>query len=408
MIQTETQQTGYRWYILALSALTNALVIAAPSMSLPVLFNDIARDLRLDLVQIGLVWGISALPGIFTVLLGGAISDRFGSKKVLLAGCLLVGLTGGLRGLVSDFPTLLAAMFLFGVFAPLISMNTLKACGTWFPGHQLGMASGVLSMGMAVGFLAGSMFSATLLSPWLGGWRMVFYFYGAIAILLFIPWYLTRSLSGFSSRAVTEKGHTSLRQTVAYVGRIRDIWLFGLAMFGVGGGIQGMLGYLPLYLRGLGWPNASADGALAAFHTTSMLFVVPIALLSDRLGTRKKVLVMACVLFILGIGMLSVVSGPLVWLMVVIAGFARDGFMAVFLTLVIETEGVGAAYAGTATGMVMVFGGIGSVLAPPLGNSLAAIAPGMPFILWAVLVLVGLGGVLAAREPRRRPALVIE
>lgn len=408
MIEIETQNTSYRWYMLALSTLTNALVVAAPSMALPVLFSDMARDLHLNLVQIGLVWGISALPGIFTVLLGGAISDRFGPKRVLIAGCLLVGLTGGLRGLVVDFPTLMAAMLLFGVFSPLISMNTLKACSTWFPRHQLGLASGVLSMGMAVGFLFGSMFSATLISPWLGGWRMVLYFYGAISIFLLIPWYFTRSLAGYSSRAVSSTGHKSLRQTVAHVGRIRNIWLFGLAMFGVGGGIQGTLGYLPLYLRGLGWADPSADGALAAFHTVSMLFVVPIALASDRLGTRKKVLVVACILFVFGIGMLSVAGGPLVWLMVVIAGFARDGFMAVFLTLVIETDGVGAAYAGTATGMVMVFGSIGSVLGPPLGNSLATVTPGMPFILWAALVLVGLGGILASREQRMRPALVVE
>ena len=58
-------------------------------------------------------------------------------------------------------------------------------------------------------------------------------------------------------------------------------------VWGVGGCIQGLLGYLPLYLRTLGWEALRADGALSAFHTSSMIFVLPIALWSDRLGSRK-------------------------------------------------------------------------------------------------------------------------
>jgi hypothetical protein len=38
----------------------------------------------------------------------------------------------------------------------------------------------------------------------------------------------------------------------------------------------------------------------------------------------------------------------------------------------------------------MVFGSLGSVLAPPLGNSLAATASGLPFVLWATLTLLGI------------------
>src|SRR5512142_1821080 len=113
-----------------------------PGMFMSVLFPEITADLRLSLVQVGLIWGIGSLPGIVTVLLGGAIGDRFGPKRVLLFSCLMVGLTGALRGLAGDFISLLAAMFVFGVFAPFISMNTLKCCGMWFPRSKLGLASG--------------------------------------------------------------------------------------------------------------------------------------------------------------------------------------------------------------------------------------------------------------------------
>ena len=42
-----------------------------------------------------------------------------------------------------------------------------------------------------------------------------------------------------------------------------------------------------------------------------------------------------------GVGSLAFVSGPLVWVAVILAGITRDGFMAVLLTSVVEIRGVG-------------------------------------------------------------------
>ena len=86
--------TSYRWTILILAALTNMLVVAAPTMCLPVLFKEISTDLHLDLVQVGLVWGIGSLPGIAATLAGGAIGDRFGPRRILILACLLAGARG--------------------------------------------------------------------------------------------------------------------------------------------------------------------------------------------------------------------------------------------------------------------------------------------------------------------------
>jgi hypothetical protein len=116
----------------------------------------------------------------------------------------------------------------------------------------------------------------------------------------------------------------------------------------------------------------------------------------------------AGLMIILGMGLLSIADGILVWIAVCIAGMVRDGFMAVFLTSVIETEGVGVVYAGTATGMVMVFGGIGNLISPALGNSLAGIYPGLPFVFWASMTGLGLIGLLAAAERKTVPALATD
>lgn len=389
-----------RWQILALAALTNAVVAAAPAMCMPVLFNEIAADLQLSLVEVGLVWGIGALPGLIAGLLGGALGDRFGSTRVLVWGCLLIGFFGFLRGLATDFLSLTAAMFLAGMMTPLVPLNTLKTCGQWFSRQQWGLASGALSMGMALGFLLSSLLSATVLSPWLGGWRQVLYLYGVLAALFAIPWRFMQAVPSNPGAKVVLPNPIPVRAAVLTVLRIRNVLLLGFTLLGFSGCIQGMLGYLPLYLRQLGWAPALADSALASFHTISLCFAIPIALLSDRVGSRKKVLIPAVFLTVSGLGFLSVAKGAGIWGSILMAGLVRDGFMAVFMASVIETEGVGVALAGTATGLMMVFGSVGNLLSPPLGNALAELDPALPFLFWALLAGMGLISLFQVKEKR--------
>ena len=347
------------------------------------------------------------MPSILSLLVWGALGDRLGPKRILTVGGVLIGALGALRGLAYDFPSLLATVLLLGIISPLVTMNTIKACGIWFPSRQLGLANGVLSMGMALGFMLGSMISATILSPWLGGWRNVLFFYGALALVLSVPWFLSKSAPDAVKASIRKTGAIPIPQALRHVARVRKVWWLGLIMMTVGGCVQGTLGYLPLYLREQGWLASSADSAASTFHLASMLFVVLIALWSDRLGSRRKVLLTAAFAMIVGVGSLSVANGIAVWLAVAMAGMMRDGFMGVFITLIIETEGIGAAFAGTATGLVMGLGAIGSLLAPPLGNSLASIAPGMPFVAWATLAVVGFLGLYAFQERNAESVLVI-
>jgi len=384
------KRSNYRWYILVLAALTFTFAVAMPTMCMPVLFEEISKDLELNLVQIGTVWGMVPLAGMFVVLIGGLLGDRFGTKRVLSVSCFLTGLAGALRGLSGNFMSLAATLFLFGLLNAVIPPIVHKTCGVWFSGRHLGLANGVVAMGMAVGFTVGAMISATVLSPLLGGWRNVLFLYGAISVVISVLWLLTRSEPNQIEQSTDSASTVPLRQALSRVVRIRDVWFLGFILVGQSGCIQGMLGYLPLHLRKIGWTGASADGALAAFHAISMIGVIPIALLSDRLGSRKAVLFAATLMTAIGVGLLSIANVTMVWASVIVAGIVRDGFMAVFMTTIIEIDGVGAAYAGTAMGLVMTLSRLIAFLSPPIGNSLADTNPGLPFVFWAALAAVAL------------------
>ena len=386
----------YRWYILILSGLTGALIVAVPSMCLSVLFEEIARDLQLDVVQIGIVWGIGALPGVITVLLGGVISDRFGPRPILILLCIVIGIAGAMRGLAEDFTGLIAVIFLFGFFSPLITTSVLKTVGMWFSREQLPIATGVISMSMALGFMISSLISATVLSPLLGGWRNVLFLYGGISILLAIPWYFSRPFPIVHVSTTTPP--SSIRDNLIHVMRLPQIWLLGWALLGFNGCVQGALGYLPLYLRGLGWAPETADGASSLFHLVSLLFVIPIAFGSVRLGSRRMILTTTMIFMAAGVSLLSVASGAVVFVALILAGTVRDGFMAIFFTTLPDIEGITAARVGTAMGVVLACSAVGNLIAPPIGNSLSITAPGLPFLFWAGLALAGILGLYALKE----------
>ena len=228
-------------------------------------------------------------------------------------------------------------------------------------------------------------------------------FYAALAVVVGGLWAFTRPGPDGDGRGAAQGEGLSLRDSLLQVCRLRNVWLLSVAMFGIGGAIQGSLGYLPLYLRNEGWEPRAADGALASFHFASLLFTVPFTLLSDRMGVRRPLLLASALMLLIGFGVLSFVQGIIVWLAIIFAGITRDGYMATMMTLIIELRGVGPALAGTATGLIMAISRIGSVVAPPVGNGLEAVGPGVPFLFWAALALLGLVALTAVREERRSP-----
>jgi cyanate permease len=292
---------------------------------------------------------------------------------------------------------LAVTMLITGFAQWSIPMNVHKTCGVWFSREQLGMANGVVSVGMALGFLLGSLLAATVISPLFGGWRNVLFVYGAVAILFGMFWWFSNekaSLEGQQSdRMIT------YREAIGHVMRLRNVWLLCMATAGVSGCVNGMMGFLPLYLRDLGWQPAIADSTLASFHAASMLFAIPIALFSDRVGSRRGVLMAAALLIGIGTGLLGFASGVLISVAVLIAGIARDGFMAISMTAIFEVKGIGARFAGSATGLNMSVMAIASVFAPPVGNWLAKYGSGLPFLFWASLVFLGFVAYLFLRQP---------
>ena len=171
--QSDRQNSSYRWVILAMVSLSGFIAMGFPITGLSAMFSEIAESLDLDLIEIGVIWGVGMVMGIFTSLVGGTFIDYFGTRHTLVALCLATGVTGALRGLAVDFWSLFLFSFLLGMVQPILPMNFVKLNREWFSSRQLGFAAGMMSVGFASGAMLGSRFSATaaVAACWVAGGR---------------------------------------------------------------------------------------------------------------------------------------------------------------------------------------------------------------------------------------------
>ena len=176
--------------VLAVTCLALATVVSAMA-SLNVALPSIAADTHAS--QTNLAWVIDAYSLVFAsaLLVGGALGDRFGRRRVLITGLIVFGAGSALAPFTTSVHTLIALRAVLGIGAALVMPATLSTITSTFPRERRAAAvsiwAGVAGASAVVGLLA----SGLLLQEWT--WRSVFALnvvLAALAVLgtaLFVP-----------------------------------------------------------------------------------------------------------------------------------------------------------------------------------------------------------------------------
>lgn len=127
-------------------------------------------------------WVVNAylLPLSALLLLGGALGDHYGRRRLLVIGTSIFAITSLLCALAPSLPVLLAARALQGVGAALLLPNSLALLNAAFEGEKRGRAVGIWA---AAGAAAAAI--APLIGGWLVdhvGWPAIFYINLPLAI----------------------------------------------------------------------------------------------------------------------------------------------------------------------------------------------------------------------------------
>ena len=128
------------------------------------------------------LWVVNAylLPLSALLLLGGALGDHFGRRRLLLIGTSLFGLASIVCALAPGLPLLLAARAVQGAGAALLLPNSLALLNAAYSGEKRGGAVGIWA---AAGAAAAAV--APLIGGWLVGtvgWPAIFYINLPLAI----------------------------------------------------------------------------------------------------------------------------------------------------------------------------------------------------------------------------------
>ena len=130
---------------------------------------------------------------------------------------------------------------------------------------------------------------------------------------------------------------------------------------------------------------------------------IPMALLSDKLGSRKKILVPALLLAVISLALMPLFDGTAIWGLVLINGLVRGAMFPLIIAIQVELKGVGARYAGTAVGLTSSLGMLGAFAAQPLGlNLIDAYGASAPLYFWAGLSFFTMIGFFFIKEQPKK------
>jgi len=180
------KRTRVRWLIITVLFIITTINYADRA-TFSIAGQSASKELGLDPVAMGYILSAFAWAYVLGQIPGGALLDKFGSKKIYVISLLVWSLFTALQGLAGFFTGLMAATLLFAMrFAvglgesPSFPANA-RIVAAWFPGSERGTASAI--------FNSAQYFSLVAFAPLMGwlahsfGWRSVFWVMGAVGIV---------------------------------------------------------------------------------------------------------------------------------------------------------------------------------------------------------------------------------
>ena len=390
-----------KWFVVLMANLVFIGVVGMPFTAMPVLFSSVTRELQLSLAYVGMIWGALPLGMALCSILGGLLGDRFDLRKVIGFGSFVIALASGLRGVSGGPVTLIIFMFLSGAALSIVIPNLPKIDGLFFPPRQRGLAFGMVNSGFNIGSILATALGATFILPLVGSWRNVIFFYSAICVVLGIIWLLVMK-KGKSGQAIagtsTTEREVPFRETLATIVRVKELWLLVITNFGVVGSYIALMGYIPVYLENAGVMKITGDTISSTIFMAGIIGAIALPTLSDRIGTRKLVLITCAAVTGMSTYLLSISGTMLFWLLIPLIGIAAMGFITLSLTMPLEMRGVGPIYGASAVGLVVAGQNVGGFLFPIIGGNLAEINQVWPFIFWAIIIFAAVIGLFLMRE----------
>jgi MFS family permease len=340
----------------------------------------------------GWLMSIISLVGIFIALPAGVIVKKLGLKTLGIVALTLLVIGNLIGGFTATFQLLMVGRFFEGAARALVAVVGPAAMAVWFPQSRRGVATGILATWVGVGQFIALNTAANIAAG--GGYQRVFLI-GAIAaavgLVLYAIFYRNHPPAGTK---FAEDGAAASADPAPSVGSVlqnRNIWLLAIMFMCFTAIIVGTASFYPTFLKGTGINLVLAGRITSVFSFAPIVLAPLFGMLSDKIGSRKKIYSFGLVLGIIAsIFMFTVSGGVWPWVWMVVTGITCGAVSSVALAC--PPEVVGRQAAGLGVGVMITGNQIGGFVAPLILGA-AADATGsfaMGGYIIAGLLVVGL------------------
>lgn len=336
------------------------------SRSIAPLITPILKDLGMSYGQMGLILGSWQLTYIAVAIVAGAIIDKWGIRKSLFAGTVIIGLSAVLRYFPTGFGSLLPVIALFGVGGPLISIGAPKTISIWFRGRSRGTAVGIYTTGPWIGGLFALAATNSLVMPLTGySWRLTFVCYGLLTFTIALLWLLlAKDTKPTETTESADMKEVFLR--LIKIRNLRVVLIAGLLSFAI---MHGFNNWLPKILEsgGMSPTTAGFAASIPPFAGVLTVLVIP-RVVPPHL--RGRFIALLALLVIVALLVSVTASAFPMFLGLVLFGIASSSLFPLVMLILMETPEVGSRYMGLAGGIFFCVAEIGGFTGPLIMGAL--------------------------------------
>ena len=345
-------------------------------------------------------------------IIGGFLAARFGTRIVISLSLALMGITMILTGMADTYGFALAMRVLTGLgnggaFVPAMALGSI-----WFSPKKRGLATGIVTAGIGIGFALSGLIVSPILSAYGGdGWRYCWYCLGMIVLALagvcyrFIrnrPEDLGLRQLGSGPLEVRSEGEDAtggLEWGKVY--RIKAVWHLGGIYFLFGFSYIIYINFFATHLvKELGWTYAEAGRLFTFLGLLSIFCGLLWGGISDVIG-RKGGAALAYVALAASYGVFAMFQSPgALYVSALIFGLTAWAIPTIMAAA--AGDHVGPRLAPAGLGLITLFFGIGQAIGPAVGGHLADQQGSfvVSFLLAMVVSFVGVAGALMLEESR--------
>lgn len=406
----------YGWWIVLVAFLCNFVWSGFAYYSFSLFVKSLENDFKWNRGEIMLGFTVFFLAsGLISPFIGRLIT-RFGERKVISVGAVLMGIAMALLGSVTSIWQFYAFYALVGI--GMAGMGTIPASSLvskWFKKRR-GLAIGIMAFGVGIGgFVAAPLVAGTLIPVF--GWRATYLIIGAITCLIIIPAALILVKAGKpedmglhpDGREIAEEAvqhglsaSLPLKLTEKAAMVAPAFWLIAicvvLSQFSMVGVSQNQVPFL----TDIGFPVQTAAGALGFLALMSAIGKLGFGWLCDRIKA-KYVSAIGLILQVIGIIILLNInkdsSVSMVWAFAFTMGLGIGSWLPTMSMLV--SQNFGLIIYPTIFGLMTLCQCLGASIGPAVTGRLFDIMGDykLAFLILLGLYALALPAVLLVRQP---------